>query len=63
MRNFATSPFIAVFQNEVLLNRKRVAPDALMFLFVANAAVWWSRPAVQFGWATNSDWYIVRNLL
>ncbi|HEY0766174.1 MAG TPA: hypothetical protein VGD61_27575 [Pyrinomonadaceae bacterium] len=63
MRNFATSPFIAVFQNEVLLNRKRVAPYALMFLFVANAALWWSRPAVQFGWATNSDWYIVRNLL
>lgn len=63
MRNFARSPFIAVFQNEVLLNRKRVAPYALIFLFIANAALWWSRPAVQFGWATNSDWYIVRNLL
>ena len=63
MRNFARSPFIAVFQNEVLLNRKRVAPYALIFLVIANAALWWSRPAVQFGWATNSDWYIVRNLL
>ena len=34
-----------------------------MILFTANAVLWWSRPAVHFGWATNSDWYIVRNLL
>jgi ABC-type transport system involved in multi-copper enzyme maturation permease subunit len=34
-----------------------------MILFTANAVLWWSRPAVQFGWAINSDWYIVRNLL
>src|SRR5678815_5948175 len=57
------TPFVAVFQNEVLLNTKRVAPYALMILFTANAVLWWSRPAVQFGWAINSDWYIVRNLL
>ena len=63
MRNPAQTPFAAIFQNEVLLNSKRVAPYALMALFMANAALWWSRPAVQFGWATNSDWYIVRNLL
>ncbi|HZN05335.1 MAG TPA: hypothetical protein VFB65_01060 [Pyrinomonadaceae bacterium] len=63
MRNPAQTPFAAIFQNEVLLNSKRVAPYALMVLFMANAALWWSRPAVQFGWATNSDWYIVRNLL
>jgi ABC-2 type transport system permease protein len=52
-----------VFQNEVLLNSKRVAPYVLMILFAANAVLWWGRPAVQFGWATNSDWYIVRGLL
>ncbi len=63
MRSPGRTPFVAVFQNEVLLNTKRVAPYALMILFIANAVLWWSRPAVQFGWATNSDWYIVRNLL
>jgi len=63
MRNPLRTPFVAVFQNEVLINSKRVAPYALMVLFTANAVLWWSRPAVQFGWATNSDWYIVRNLL
>lgn len=63
MRNPLHSPFVAVFQNEVLLNSKRVAPYVLTILFIANAVLWWSRPAVQFGWATNSDWYIVRNLL
>ena len=63
MRNPLHSPFLAVFQNEVLLNSKRVAPYALMILFTANAVLWWNRPAVQFGWATNSEWYIVRNLL
>ena len=25
--------------------------------------LWWIQPAVKFGWATNSDWYIVRCLL
>ena len=63
MRNPLRTPFVAVFQNEVLLNSKRVAPYALMILFTANAVLWWIRPAVEFGWATNSDWYIVRNLL
>ena len=63
MRNLARSPFVTVFQNEVLLSSKRVAPYALMILFTANAVLWRSRPAVQFGWATNGDWYIVRNLL
>src|SRR5215217_3278316 len=63
MRNLLRTPFVAIFQNEVLLNTKRVAPYALMILFTANAVLWRSRPAVQFGWATNSDWYIVRNLL
>lgn len=63
MRSLLQTPFVAVFQNEVLLNTKRVAPYALMVLFIANAVLWWVQPALQFGWATNSDWYIVRNLL
>lgn len=63
MRNPLHTPFVAVFQNEVLLKSKRMAPYALTILFTANAVLWWSRPAVEFGWATNSDWYIVRNLL
>ena len=63
MRNLLQTPFVAVFQNEVLLNSKRVAPYILALLFTAHAVLWWIRPAVQFGWATNSDWYIVRNLV
>lgn len=64
MRNPLRTPFVAVFQNEVLLNSKRVAPYALMILFAANALLWWGwGPAVRLGWATNSDYYIVRNLL
>src|SRR6266849_6186415 len=54
----------AIFQNEVLLNSKRIAPYALMILFSANAVLWWGwGPAVALGWATNSDYYIARNLL
>jgi len=46
------------------LNSRRVAPYALMILFIANAMLWWARgPAVKLGWATNSEYYIVRNLL
>ena len=64
MRNPLRTPFVAVFQNEVLLNSKRVAPYALMILFAAHALVWWAwGPAVRLGWATNSEYYIVRNLL
>ena len=63
MTNPFHTPFVTVFQNEVLLNSKRVAPYALTILFTANAVFWWGRPAVKFGWATNSDFYIVRNLL
>jgi ABC-2 type transport system permease protein len=63
MRNPFHTPFFTVFQNEVRLNSKRVAPYALMILFTANAVLWWHQPGVKFGWATNSDWYIVRGLL
>src|SRR6267143_2165806 len=64
MRNPFQTPIAAVVQTEVLLNSKRVAPYALMIVFAANAVLWWGwGPAVRLGWATNSDYYIVRNLL
>jgi ABC-type transport system involved in multi-copper enzyme maturation permease subunit len=63
MRTPLQSGFGAVFQNEVLLNSKRVAPYVLMVLFAAQAVLWWGwGPAVSLGWATNSEYYIVRNL-
>ena len=59
MRNPFQTPFAAVFTNEVLLNTKRVAPYALMIFFASNAVLWWGwGPAVERGWATNSDFYI-----
>jgi len=55
--------FLAVFWTEVLVNSKRVVPYALMILFTAHAILWWGwGPAVKLGWATNSEYYIVRNL-
>jgi len=63
MTNPFQSRFAAVFFNEVLLNSKRVAPYLLMLLFSANAILWWGwGPAVARGWATNSDFYVSRNM-
>lgn len=54
------TPLVTVFQAEVLLNSKRIAPYAMMVLFSANALLWWGRgPAVVRGWATNSDYFII----
>ncbi len=62
MKNLAHTSFGAVFQTEVLLNSKRVAPYAMAILFSANALLWWGwGPASYYGWATNSEFYIVRN--
>ena len=62
MRNRACTRFVAVFQAEVLFNLKRVAPYVLIILFGANAVLWWGwGAAVHYGWATNSEYYIVRN--
>jgi hypothetical protein len=53
--------FAAVFRTEVLFNLKRVAPYVLMIIFIANATLWWGwGPAIERGWAVNSDFYIVR---
>ena len=63
MRNPFQTQFAAVFTNEVLLNTKRVAPYVLMVFFASNAILWWGwGPAVQRGWATNSEFYIQRNM-
>jgi len=63
MKNPFQTPFAAVFTSEVLLNAKRVTPYVLMVLFAANAILWWGwGPGVQNGWATNSDFYIQRNM-
>ena len=62
MRSPFQTPFGAVFQNELLLNSKRVAPYALMIFFSSNAVLWSvAGAAVHYGWATNSDFYIARN--
>ena len=59
LKNPARSPFGAVFQAEVLLNTKRVAPYAMAILFGGNALLWWGwGPAAGRGWATNSDFFI-----
>ena len=62
MRSPTQTAFAAVFQNEVRLNSKRIAPYAMMLLFSANAVLWSvAGAAVHYGWATNSDFYIRRN--
>ena len=59
MRSPAQTSFGAIFQNEVLLNSKRVAPYAMAILFAGNALLWWGwGPAAGRGWATNSDFFI-----
>jgi ABC-2 type transport system permease protein len=62
MINPTKTAFAAVFQNELLLNSRRVAPYALMVFFSSNAVLWSvAGAAVSQGWATNSDFYIRRN--
>ncbi len=59
MKNPVRSSFGAIFQAEVLLNTKRVAPYAMAILFGSNALLWWGwGPAAGHGWATNSDFFI-----
>ena len=47
----------------MLLSIKRVAPYVLMVFFASNCVLWWGwGPAVARGWATNSEFYIQRNM-
>lgn len=64
MRGPARTPFGAVFRTEVLLNSKRVAPYLMLLLFGANAWLWTAKgAAAYYGWTTNGDYFIVRNLI
>jgi len=69
MRNPARTQFFAVFQNEVLLNSKRIAPYVLMLFSIFNAALWsLGQGSTYYGqellakygtlWSINSDYYI-----
>ncbi|MFN2493489.1 MAG: ABC transporter permease [Pyrinomonadaceae bacterium] len=59
MNYLALSRLAAVFQTEVLLNTKRVAPYAMALLFAGNALLWWGwGPAAAHGWAVNSEFFI-----
>lgn len=63
MTNPLKSPFAAIFSAEVLLNSKRVAPYFLILLFTAHSVLWWGwSVAASYGWGTNSDVNIARNL-
>jgi ABC-type transport system involved in multi-copper enzyme maturation permease subunit len=64
MSSLTRSPFGAIFQTEVLFNSKRVVPYAMMALFGVNAWLWWARgAATHYGWATNGDFFILRNFM
>ena len=53
------TPFFAIFQNELLLNSKRVAPYVVALLSAGNAVLWWGwGPATGRNMATNSDAFI-----
>ena len=59
MRNPAWTPFAAIFQNEVRLNSKRIAPYFMALLCAGNGLLWWGwGPATGHGWAVNADFFI-----
>ena len=60
MRNPLSAPLFTIIHAEILYNGKRIATWVLIGLFSLNAITWWSSAAIHFGWAPNSDFYIVR---
>jgi ABC-type transport system involved in multi-copper enzyme maturation permease subunit len=51
--------FAAIFQNEVRLNSKRIAPYFMALLCAGNGLLWWGwGPATGRGWAVNADFFI-----
>src|SRR5215212_2063644 len=59
MKNPLSSPFVAVFRNELRLNSKRVAPYFMALLCAGCGVLWggWG-PAIGRGVAINSDFFI-----
>jgi ABC-2 type transport system permease protein len=59
MRSPTGTPFAAIFQNEVRLNSKRIAPYAMALLCAGNGLLWWGwGPATGHRWAVNADFFI-----
>ena len=59
MKNSAWTPFGAIFQNEVRINSKRIAPYFMALLCAGNGLLWWGwGPATGRGWAVNADFFI-----
>lgn len=59
MKSPGRTSFGAIFQNEVLINSKRVAPYAMALLCAGNGLLWWGwGPATGRGWAVNADFFI-----
>lgn len=55
----AWTPFGAIFQNEVRINSKRIAPYFMALLCAGNGLLWWGwGPATGHGWAVNADFFI-----
>ena len=63
-RDPALARLWAVVRTELLYNRRRVAPYVMAALFAGNALLWWGWGAARhYGWAINSDYYILRCLM
>jgi ABC-2 type transport system permease protein len=59
MINPARTAFAAIFQNEVRINSKRIAPYFMALLCAGNGLLWWGwGPATGRGWAVNADFFI-----
>ncbi|HKE56692.1 MAG TPA: ABC transporter permease, partial [Pyrinomonadaceae bacterium] len=59
MNNPLNSPFVAVFQNELRLNSKRIAPYFMALFCAGCGLLWWGwGPLVGRGVAVNSDFAI-----
>jgi len=59
MKSPFSTPFGAIFQNEVRLNSKRIAPYFIALLCAGNGLLWWGwGPAIGHRWAVNADFFI-----
>jgi len=59
MKKPLSSPFVAVFRNELRLNSRRVAPYFMALLCAGCSVLWWGwGPAIGRGVAINSDFFI-----